>query len=206
MSTSVFNFKDQETIERKISVGLERISQVLKTLIWSESATTGLSPIQIQFLVYLNYRGEAKVNDLADYFNLTPATVSEAVSTLEAKKLVLRERGVEDRRTVWLKLTARGKRLASKISSWANVLEDVVKVLSKDEKKVMLKALVNVIYEFQKRGLIKVSEICITCKYFRPNVHKSALKPHHCDFVGKPFGDVDLRIDCPDYEMAEELV
>jgi DNA-binding MarR family transcriptional regulator len=206
MSTSIFDLNRQDSVDRKISVGLERISQVLKTLIWEESLSSGLSPIQVQILVFLNFKGGCRVGDMADYFSLTPATISEALTSLENKELISRERGDEDKRTVWISLTPRGKRLAKKISGWANALEDVVKRLKKDEKVVVLKALVGIISELQNRGVIRVAEVCYNCKYFRPNVYKSSLKPHRCDYIGKPFGDADLRVDCPEYERTEAAV
>jgi hypothetical protein len=54
----------------------------------------------------------------------------------------------------------------------------------------------------QERGAIPVAKMCVTCRYFRPNVHPDPERPHHCAFVDAPFGDRSLRLDCPDQEPA----
>jgi hypothetical protein len=52
----------------------------------------------------------------------------------------------------------------------------------------------------QERGEIPVSRMCVTCRFFRPNVHAHPEPPHHCAFVDAPFGDRELRLDCADHE------
>lgn len=205
MTPSVFDPSDQESIERKIAVGFERISQVLKTLIWNESKTSGLSPIQIQFLTALAYdaKRDWTIGGLASRFRLTPATVSDALTALEEKDLVERIRGEEDKRTVYVSLTSEGKRQARKLSGWLNVLQEYLSHLSPQEKVVVLKALMQLIRGFQQEGFISTVQMCTTCKYFRPNVHKSKTKPHHCAYVDMAFGDTELRIDCPDHAEVE---
>jgi len=201
MATSVFDPSDQESIERKIAVGFERISQILKTLIWNESKTSGLSPIQIQFMVALAFdaKRDWTIGELASRFQLTPATVSDALTALEEKDLVRRMRGKEDKRTVYLSPTSEGKRLAKRLGGWMNVLQEYVAQLGREEKAVLLKSLMQLIYRFQQEGLISTAQICTTCTYFRPNVHKSTTKPHHCAYIDIAFGDAELRIDCPDH-------
>ena len=53
MSDSVFNPNHQETdISSKIVAGLERISEAFKVLLWEKAKLLGLSPIQIQILIF----------------------------------------------------------------------------------------------------------------------------------------------------------
>jgi hypothetical protein len=40
-------------------------------------------------------------------------------------------------------------------------------------------------------------------KQFRPYAHPDPRAPHHCAFVDAPFGDGQLRVDCPDQTPAE---
>jgi len=202
---SIFDSSNQDNIDRKIAVGFERISEVLKTLIWEESKQTGLSPIQIQFLVALLYEGKSEwtIGDIASRFQLTPATVSDAVSSLEDKELAVRERKPDDRRTVYIRLSPKGKRLAKKLSLWANTLQQQIEVLDEEEKGVLLRSLVSIISGFQHNELISIAKMCVTCSYFRPNVHKNSTQPHYCAYIDEPLGEPDLRVDCPDYEMIE---
>lgn len=202
MATSVFDPSNQEDLNRKIAVGFERIALVLKTLSWNESKVSGLSPIQIQFMTALTYESNSEwtVTALATRFHLTPATVSDALTALEKKHLVERRRSAEDRRTVFVSLTTEGKRLARKLSRWLNTLEEHVGGLAEEDKPVLLKSLLLLVAAFQEKGLITINRMCISCTYFRPNIHVHARKPHHCAYIDKPLGNADLRIDCPDFE------
>jgi DNA-binding MarR family transcriptional regulator len=199
---SVFDRTDQDNLDRKIAVGFERITQLLKTLIWNESKRSGLSPIQIQFLVALTYDRATQwtVGEIASRFQLTPATVSDALTALESKELVVRTRSEEDKRTVFVALTPEGKRTARSVGKWLNVVQEQIAELGSDEKAVLLKSLIRLIAAFQREEMIATKGMCVFCTYFRPNVHKSATAPHHCAYIDKAFGDAELRVDCPDYE------
>lgn len=199
---SVFDRTDQDNLDRKIAVGFERITQLLKTLIWNESKRSGLSPIQIQFLVALAYDRATQwtVGEIASRFQLTPATVSDALTALESKELVVRTRSEEDKRTVFVALTPEGKRTARSVGKWLNVVQEQIAELGSDEKAVLLKSLIRLIAAFQREEMIATKGMCVFCTYFRPNVHKSATAPHHCAYIDKAFGDAELRVDCPDYE------
>lgn len=202
---SIFDSFDQDNIDRKIAVGFERISEVLKTLIWEESKQTGLSPIQIQSLVALEYEGKSEwtIGDIASRFQLTPATVSDSVSSLEQKGLVVRQRKSDDRRNVTLRLTPQGKRAARKLARWANVLQEQLAGLNEKEKIILLRSLISIISGFQRHGFINIARMCVTCSYFRPNAHGNSQRPHHCAYIDEPLGESDLRVDCPDYEFVE---
>ena len=56
MDKSVFNPKHQEeNISSKIVSGLERVSEVFKILLWEKAKRVGLSPIQIQILIFISF-------------------------------------------------------------------------------------------------------------------------------------------------------
>src|SRR5690606_9651643 len=75
------------TVESKIVVALERVATAFRVLLWNEGRTHGLSPIQVQLLLFLRFhpRERCKVSVLAQEFNLTKATISESVRALELK-------------------------------------------------------------------------------------------------------------------------
>ncbi len=205
MPASAFDPSDQENIDRKIAFGFERLAQVLKTLVWNESKQSGLSPIQIQFLITLAFHAnkEWTLSSLASYFHLTSATVSDALTALEDKGLIVRRQSKDDRRVGHLALTAAGRRQALKLAGWMDAVVETVHDLDDGDKAVVLKSLIGIIAALQQKGLISVVHMCMTCKYFRPNAHPSKAKPHHCAYVDKAFGDAELRLDCPDYEEQE---
>ena len=79
-----------ENIESKIIASLERVSQAFRVLLWQESKDFSLSPIQVQVLIFLLHHSVEKktVSYLADEFNVTKATISDTVKSLEQKQLI----------------------------------------------------------------------------------------------------------------------
>mgnify|MGYP001953763141 CR=1 FL=1 len=91
MSNNIFNPNHQETnLSNKIIAGLERISEAFKVLLWQKAKTIGLSPIQIQILIFINYHKIefCNVSHLAKEFNVTKPTISDAVKVLVNKELI----------------------------------------------------------------------------------------------------------------------
>ena len=61
MSRSVFDVNGQlQSIERKIVVALERISEAFRVLLWEEAKEHSLSPIQVQLLIFCAYHAAEK--------------------------------------------------------------------------------------------------------------------------------------------------
>jgi len=200
---SIFNVAHQhQDVDSKIAVALERLSQAFRVLLWEKNKTHNLSPIQIQFLVYLLYHAadQCTITQLAREFTLTPATVSDAISTLEEKKLVLRERRDTDRRVAWVSLTPEGKKTARMLSTWANVIQENIAEFDPAEKVVVMKFLMRLIESLQQAGVITIARMCITCKFFQPRAHPNSQALHHCQLLDKPLANSELRLDCPEHE------
>ena len=88
---SVFNLTEQNfNLESKIVAGLERLSQVFRILLWEKAKENNLSPIQIQILNFVQHHSIEKntVSYLAQEFNITKSTISDAVKVLEQKNLI----------------------------------------------------------------------------------------------------------------------
>ncbi len=201
--SSIFDPKEQEkNIDAKIIAGLERISRVFKLLLWDVAKEENLSPIQIQFLIYLAYNkvSRSRITDIASEFGLTKATVSDAISSLEEKGLITRVENKDDRRNYFIKLTQRGKRVAQGVSTWADVLKAELKNFSVKEKETLLSFILNLIGALYDTGIISVQRMCFSCLYFQKDVHPDSKSPHHCGFLDKPLSSVDIRLDCEDYE------
>ena len=190
--------------DAKIVASLERLSQVFRLLLRREAQEHGLSPIQVQFLVHLLFHdaGLRRVSQLARRFDLTRATVSDAVGSLEEKGLVRRERWPEDGRVVTLQLTPAGEELAGELSTWAGVVKEHLDSSSEEEKKVVLRFLMDLIASLQRTGVITVARMCVACRFFRPNAHPEEESPHHCALLDVPLARSDLRMDCPEHELA----
>ena len=202
---SVFEPSSQHRdVDKKIVASLERLSQVFRTLLRGAAQERGLSPIQAQFLVHLLHHGAAlgRVSRLAREFDLTRATVSDAVGSLEKKGLISREPWPADKRVTTLRLTSTGEHTARELAAWANVIEEHLKAYSSEEKEAVMRFLMGLIGSLQKSGLITVARMCVTCRFFRPDAHPGESSPHHCALLDVPLSGSDLRADCPEHELA----
>ena len=101
-----------------------------------------LSPTQAQFLIYLLYHDVElrRVSQLAREFDLTQATVSDAVASLETKKLIQREQWPEDRRVVTLRLTPDGEKLATTLSRVGGSRKEHLQRFSSDEREAVMRS------------------------------------------------------------------
>ncbi|HXF52172.1 MAG TPA: MarR family transcriptional regulator [Dehalococcoidia bacterium] len=191
-------------IDAKIAAAIERLSRVSRVLLQDAVKRRGLSPIQALMLTYLDTRGPevAHVSHLAREFGLTQATVSDSVSSLEAKGLVLRERSLDDGRMTRLRLTPAGRRLAQELAMWDEPLREAVAAASPLERERALFFLLELIGRLQRRGVISVARVCVTCRFFERDAHPDPRAPHHCNLLDRPLPVSGLRVDCPEYEAA----
>ncbi|MGB5137361.1 MAG: MarR family winged helix-turn-helix transcriptional regulator, partial [Candidatus Zixiibacteriota bacterium] len=141
-----------------------------------------------------------RVGHLAREFGLTAATVSDAVSALEDKKLLARITSRQDRRVVNLKLTPAGKKLSNKLCNWADSIRDAVTALPQGEQTTALQIMLKLIESLQQAEIVTVARMCTTCKHFGENVHANSHSPHHCKLLDKPLAVTELRVDCAEHE------
>lgn len=204
--TPIFDPTAQHTdVGAKIVAALERLSHVFRSLLWNEAKAHGLSPIQIQFLVYLLHHESTlcRVSHLAREFLLTQPTVSDAVRSLEDKGLVTKEAWPDDRRISTLKLTPKGRQLAEHLSGWAEVVKPHVERLAPGEQQQLMLALMRLIASLQEAGIVSLTRMCLTCRFFEPNAVSGSTTPYYCRLLEKPLSTTELRFDCPEQEPGE---
>lgn len=198
MNESNFNLEHQnESIESKIVVSLERIAQAFRVLLWQESKEHSLTPIQVQVLIFLHYHSEekCKVSYLADEFNMTKATISETIKTLENKKLIHKEFEPQDTRSYFIRLTGKGKRIADQTSLFSKEIFRPIDKLRQDDKENLLFSLLDIIRHLNKSGVITIQRMCMTCQHYQV----SAREQHYCKLLHQKLHVSDLRIDCPEH-------
>lgn len=205
---SVFDLTSQQSdLNSKIIIALERLAEAIRILLWDQSKTANLSPIQIQFLIFLHYypAEQRRVSELARRFNLTQATVSDAVSSLEAKGLVTKTESPQDRRATVLKLTAAGREAVQQLAGWAEGIRSVLSDFPAERTVAGYLFLLQLVEALEKRGVISRNRMCLTCRFFREEVSSGENSPYFCAFLDKPLSTGDLRVDCPEYEALTEL-
>jgi DNA-binding MarR family transcriptional regulator len=200
---SVFDPSAQhDDVDARIVAALERLSQVFRVRLGVEARRRNLSPIQAQFLIYMLHHDVElrRVSQLAREFDLTQATVSDAVASLETKGLLRREPWPEDRRVLTLRLTTEGDELATSLSDWAEPIREHLERFSPGEREAVMRFLMELAGSLQRSGLITVARMCVTCRFFRRDVRPGQTSPHHCGLLDVPLGGHDLRVDCPEHE------
>jgi DNA-binding MarR family transcriptional regulator len=189
----------QESLEGKIVVALERLAEVFRVLAWEVSKESGLSPIQIQILIFCLFHEQhmATISTLAQEFHLTKATISESVSVLENRQLITKKINKADQRRYHLVLTAKGRKLATKASAFADSLVQAVEHLHPSVKEQMLMGLLKMILDLQQQGMIHPQRMCWNCRFY--TIHQ---QQPYCALLHKPLHVADLRIDCPEFQAV----
>lgn len=204
MKKSAFDLDYQNTsVESKIVASLERISQAFRVLLWQESKEYSLSPIQVQVLIFLLNHSEEKrkVSYLADEFNMTKATISDTIKSLEQKKLIKKEYDPGDTRSFVIHLTAKGKNIANKTALFAQQLLAPVEKLHIDDKQNLLLSLIEIIRHLNKAGIITIQRMCFTCSYYQ-TTHSG--QKHFCKLLNQELQTTELRVDCPEHNFIDQ--
>ncbi len=200
MKPSIFDLSFQhDDLASKITAGLERISVAFRTLLWEHAKVIGLSPIQIQILIFIAYHQEqlCNITQLAQEFNLTKPTVSDAVKVLVKKKLVEKNHSIADKRAYTLFLTTEGKKVVAETENFAHPVQQIIENFGATEKELLWKSLSQLIFTLNQQGVITVQKTCFGCRYYQKQQDG-----HFCQLLQKPLADKDIRLDCPEFEQA----
>lgn len=197
MEKSVFDPAMQNNdLDSKIVVALERVSEAFKVLLWEQSKNLGLSPIQIQILIFIQMHPGSlcKVSYLAEEFNLSKPTISDAVKALEQKGLVSKITELADTRSYTLELRPEGKVIAEKVSLFSNVLRDSLSMMPASEKNNLWSSLVTIINNLRQSGVISVQRNCQSCQQYALEGGR-----HYCKLLQQHLETKELRLDCPEH-------
>lgn len=203
MAKSDFDLTQQnKNLDSKIVASLERIAQAFRVLLWDESKTLALTPIQVQVLIFLHFHSEdkRKVSFLAKEFNITKATISDTVKILENKKLISKEYLQHDTRSYIINLTQNGIDIAEKTSLFTKEIKAPINKLHNDDKENLLLSLLNIIRHLNQSGIINIQRMCMTCSYYKP---AKKGQNHFCKLLNQELHIQDLRVDCPEYENVD---
>lgn len=198
MNKSVFDPKQQEQdISSKIVVGLERVSEVFKILLWEKAKQVGLSPIQIQILIFIAYhkQGLCNVSHLAKEFNITKPTISDAVKILDKKKMIIKDYSSSDSRSYTIQLSTLGKEIVLLTNDLANPLKTQIDTLQQTDLDTVFETLSELIYKLNRNGILTVQRTCFGCKFHQKNDTSD-----YCNLLKKKLLNKDIRLDCPEFE------
>ena len=193
-----FNLEwQQQNLDGKIVVALERISEAFRVLLWEQSKSMGLSPIQIQIMIFCgNHHARYRtISYLAHEFNMTKATISDSVKVLAEKQLLVKEKDKLDGRRYVINVTEVGQSIIKQTLGFSDKILATVAMLSPLEKTNTFTSLMGIIYRLQKDGVLEVQRMCPSCRFY-----ERRLSGPYCAHLQKDLNDKELRIDCPDYK------
>ena len=185
-------------LETKIIIGLERQSEALKTLLWEKAKVYGISPIQIQILLFVaNHKTEiCNVSYLAKEFNVTKATISDAVRILLKKEYLEKDFSPVDNRRYNLSLNSKGNELVSNLSGYATSLEEELSSFSKENLSTVYDTLTKLIFQLNQRDIIQVQRTCFNCKYYSGDKKNS----HYCKLLQSELKKQELSLDSNEFD------
>ncbi|MDH7446986.1 MarR family winged helix-turn-helix transcriptional regulator [Aquimarina sp. 2201CG14-23] len=189
--------QQQKDISSKIVTGLERISEVFKVLLWEKAKLVGLSPIQIQILIFITFHKQelCNVSHLAKEFNVTKPTISDAIKVLDKKAMIIKDYSSSDNRSYTIQLSELGKEIVSKTSDFTHPLKDQIDHIEQTDLNNLFHSLSELIYKLNRKGILTVQRTCFGCKFY-----KKTSTADYCNLLEKELLNEDIRLDCPEYE------
>ncbi|GFO82531.1 MAG: MarR family transcriptional regulator [Methyloceanibacter sp.] len=195
---------NRNSVEGQVIAGLSKLSQFLRTAQWRSGSEAGLTPTQMQLLRELAAKGPMRIGALAEAIGVAQPTATDAFEALRRKELVEKKSDPCDGRAVAAAITRRGRTMLGNSGGWADGLTAAIGGLDQTDQSSLLRGLTKIIRGLQVQRAIPVQRMCVTCRFFQPNVHDDPAAPHHCAFVDAAFGDASLRLDCGEHEVAPE--
>lgn len=184
-------------VKNKIILGLERISGVFKTLLLDKAKAYGISPIQIQILLFIENHSQelCNVTNLSKEYNLTKPTVSDAVKSLHSKGFVEKDFSSADSRSYSLFLTQEGSEILKNLESYSAPIAKALQAEKADDTEVFYQSLTRLIFRLNQSGVIQTQRTCFGCLFYSGQ-HDT----HFCNLMNKPLLGTDIRLDCAEYQ------
>lgn len=161
-----------------------------------------LTSKKCRFCLLYHSHQKRKVSYLANEFNVSKATISETIKTLEQKKLIKKEYEQYDTRSYIINLTNKGKTIAKQTSLFAKQIQVPINKLHPAEKENLLLSLLNIINHLNKVGIIAIQRMCLTCHFYKTNKNG---QEHFCELLNTKLADTELRIDCVEHKLKQTV-
>jgi len=193
---SIFHYDyQQKDIDAKIIAGIERISEIMRILLWRESFKNSLNPTQIQILLSLLFKKGLNLKEIQNFTSLDKTTLSKSIKSLEKKGFIKKTKDINDQRQKIIIISKSKKDIIDEISYWANDFKKILCNFSLKEKSTILKFIFEFIDYSIKKGIISYQKMCSQCIYF-----EKRKRYFYCNFIKKNLRLIDLRIECSDFK------
>lgn len=158
----------------------------------------GLQPVQAQALGYLlrcNRYSDSPAA-VAEFLGLTKGTVSQTLAVLQLRGLVLTADDAADGRRVHLRLSAKGRRVAERLTS-PLLAEALAAVPHAGELADQLEQL---LVAMQRARGGRTFGVCRTCRHFRPAAAGGGV----CGLTGEPLPAEQTTRICREHELPAD--
>jgi DNA-binding MarR family transcriptional regulator len=196
-----------ERSESKTVAALERLSEAFRVLLWRSAKQHTMSPLAVQILTFVRYHDTERctVGYMAQEFNMTKQTVSDAVLTLERKGYIEKAAHGSDARRAVLQLTESGVRLAGEVGAFAEPIERAIAQLNGEQQNALLTGLLAIIRTLNADGVVNTQRMCFTCRFYAVNYEGNE---QYCRLLNVPLvatalpvtNATPIRLDCPEHE------
>lgn len=182
-------------LDRKVLAAVERLGRALRAARQALATRHELSLLGLSVIETLSDGRPRRVGDLAAELDVSQPTVSDAVTALDRRGLIRRDRDPHDLRSTLVVPTETGTRLA------ADVAAELAPLLgarsgTHTDRATTLRVLLGEIARLQAAGVITVNRSCLTCRHFQPAGPRSRAR---CLLLAAALPDHDLRVDCPEH-------
>lgn len=135
------------------------------------------------------------MSHLAKEFNLTKATISDAVKVLALKELILKDYNSKDSRGYNILLSEKGKKIVAETENFANPIQDQLVEFPEADLENLFETLSRIIYELNKNGILTVQRTCYGCIFYN-----NTQNTDYCNLLEKELQNTDIRLDCPEFK------
>ncbi|MCS7212761.1 MAG: MarR family winged helix-turn-helix transcriptional regulator [Candidatus Calescibacterium sp.] len=186
----------------KILVIIQRLSRIIRKLIWDKVKDYGLTATQGEILMHILFNSEErrKVSVISEEFGISKPTVSRAINIIIDKGFIEKRVDENERRSHILSLTPKGLEIAAKISLFGNVLADIIRVeFNEQERRKVLIALLNLTEKLVENGISHEFPSCIFCRYF-----EAEGESFWCDKLQMVIIPETIRLNCDIFQSREK--
>ena len=192
---SNFNPEQQlHSLDARLVLSLQRLSDMLKAMQWEQARFLGLTPLQLQILLFTgNHPPELnKVAHIATELHLSRPTISDAVASLVSKGLLDMQPDKRDRRSFSMFPTESGKILLAQAEGYLEPLMEVLEKRPAFEKTNLYQTIYAMIAGLMTKDSGGLQRMCYTCAHYQGNKKRQ----HSCLFLNKTLASAELQIDC----------
>jgi len=178
---------------------LERLGALIHQSVRDDAARHGLLPIHVQVLSYLaraNRYSDIPIA-IAEYFGITRGTVSQSISVLERKGLLIKLPDARHGKRIHLRLTRGGKSVLR--NAWAQRMDQALHAMALDTDSLE-SALRGLLLGLQRLNGRRAFGVCRHCTHFLTGTQGA-----RCGLTGEPLAAAQTLRICREWTAPPQI-